>query len=132
MLRAALCSVVIAGLLGGCSLFETGPAPGSPPRPADPPVTEPPDVSDRQTYDNRPACRAFVAHVNKLECVSDTIALDEALVCADGQQGVVCDAKAFWDCARDATRCESGRLVRSGIDRCPPPCGAQVVLDEPG
>lgn len=105
-------------LLLACTFGET-PEPPGPTAPTDPPA-------EVVRHDNRPACQAFVAHVNALACVPDSAELVVDLVCAESMSEATCDATAFWSCVTDRTRCEAGRLSRDGVETCPDPCGSAI------
>lgn len=115
--------------LAGCSWLDAADAPRAPdPAASVPPVVEP-DPS-RPTFDNRPGCQAFVAHVNGLDCVSEGARLRPELVCAETLVDGPCDATAFWTCATERTACVDGELVRADLGGCPDPCAA-LTLSSP-
>jgi len=92
------------------------------PRPADPDAQVEAPAASGPTFDNRPACRAFVDHVNGLPCVPGHAALNPELVCANTLQDVPCDATAWWTCATERTLCTNGVLTRADVSACPGPC----------
>lgn len=74
-------------------------------------------LSTPEARDNARACQAWVDHMNGLECVALTY--DETEMC-QGADASPADMALYFDCAREHSQCEEGKLV-SDLTGCRQP-----------